>query len=478
MNRYVKHAAAVLIAVLVAVPMFAARGSANFSRLVILGDSTGAGFESSSLNERHQRWSVGAILARQVGIPLCAPGAAASANCFAQPLVSFPGLGPELLLNSLVPSPVIAPAPGQGAPLMNTFGRPFNNLSIPGATVGALLGLTGGETPAAGEPTAVSMARFILRNQGTAVSQAIALNPTFILVWIGNNDALNVAFSGNPATLTSATDFRTRYEALLNALVAGAPNAGMVVGTIPTSVLPYLRLVPPMLVDPATGQPVPGPNGQPIFYIVADAAGNITQTTATTLIPLQTRAKLAQGYGLPPAFRNIPPFNALPHVGEPLSADDVITAEELATVVARIGEYNAIIRQLAAARDIPVADVGATWERLHNGVNLGPVTISGAPVSGGFYSLDFIHPTDLGYLLLTNTFIRTINSSYDAGVPVASITQLFEDNGAFFGDGTPGPRLTFTTDDMGMTNAALKQIMQLWAKSATSGSRRFRAVGH
>src|SRR3954468_14937559 len=66
-----KYAAAVLIAALIAVPVFAQRGSANFTRFVTLGDSYGAGFESQSLNERHQVWSWPAIIARQLGKQIC-----------------------------------------------------------------------------------------------------------------------------------------------------------------------------------------------------------------------------------------------------------------------------------------------------------------------------------------------------------------------------------------------------------------------
>jgi hypothetical protein len=86
MNKHIRIAAAVLLTALVAVPMFAARGSADFSRLVILGDSYGAGVESGSLNERHQPWSWGAVLARQVGYTICPGTAVATDSCFAVPL--------------------------------------------------------------------------------------------------------------------------------------------------------------------------------------------------------------------------------------------------------------------------------------------------------------------------------------------------------------------------------------------------------
>ena len=477
MKITIRFAAAALIAVLVAVPVFAARGTADFTRFVTLGDSYGAGVSSSSLNERHQVWSWPAVIARQAGLTLCLPGAAANAGCFAQPLVSFPGISNELMLNRLVPSPIIAPAPGQAQPLMTTFARPYNNLSIPGATIGALLTLTGAEPQQPGEPTAVSFGRLVLRGQGTAVQQAIAQQPTFIALWIGGNEYLNILFSGTPATITPAAEFRARYEALLDALIAGAPNAGMVVGNLPASIPPYLRLIPPVLVDPATGQPVLV-GGQPVFYVVQNEDGTITPITSTTLIPLQTRAKLALGYGLPEAFRNIPPFNQLPNVGQPLSPNDVITAEEIQQVFARVAEYNAAIQSAAAARNIPVADINGLFQRVSAGLPLGPITVTAAPVVGGFFSFDFFHLTDLGYMLFANEYIRTINAAYGTEIAVGAIWQLFQNNGAFFGDNGPGPSAsTFLGPNAGITDQALQQITTMWAQPTIKRTR-LRAVTH
>ena len=482
MKKYLQSAAAVLLAAVVAVPVFAARGSADFTRFVALGDSYGAGFESSSLNVRHQEWSWPAVIAKQVGKRICTPSDPATADCFAVPLVSFPGIANELLLQSIAtPSPVIAPAPGTGQPLMTQFGRPYDNLSIPGATVGALLAVNGAEMPRLGEPTVVSFARFILRGQGTAVQQALALHPTFIAMWIGGNDYLNIIFSGDPSTLTPTATFKTQYEAVLNALTAGAPNAGMVVGNLPSGIPPYLRLIPPFLVDPATGQPVLV-GGQRVFFIVktgVDEHGEptVAPIASTTLIPLGTRAKLAQGYGLPALFKNIPPFNQLPHTGDPLEQTDVITLEEITTTITRVAEYNAVINAAAAAKDIPVADVSGLFNRVLSptGEHLGPITVTGAPVTGGFFSLDFFHLTDLGYLLMGNEFIKAINEGYDTEIPLASITELFANNGAFFGDGVPSASaegLNFSARNGVITDQAVKQITSMWAQSTVRKIRR------
>src|SRR5947199_3873934 len=177
-----------LLTAIVAVPVFAARGSANFTTFVAIGDSYGAGFESASLNVNHQRFSWPAVIARQAGVA-----------DFQQPLVSFPGIGNELQLVDIIHfPPTILPAPGTAQPINLNLPRPYNNLSVPGATVTDVITLIGKE-PATS--TARSFAQFILRGLGTDVQQAIALRPTFIAIWISGNDALAAVLSRTPTAL-------------------------------------------------------------------------------------------------------------------------------------------------------------------------------------------------------------------------------------------------------------------------------------
>jgi phospholipase/lecithinase/hemolysin len=454
--KRIQFAAAVLIAVLVAVPMFGARGSADFSRLVTLGDSYGAGVESGSLNERHQPWSWSAILAKQLGYHICPATASAADNCFAVPLVSYPGIGPELVLVNLAPT--VAPASTtNGTPLMTTFGRPYNNLAVPGATVAALVALKGNE-PVTNTPTAYG--QFILRGLGTQIEQAKLLNASFVALWIGGNDFLGPALAGTDQGLTSAADFKTRYEGMLDSLIAAVPNAGMVVGTLPQNFgAPVVSAVPPFIVNPTTRQPVLGPNGQPIFYIADLGGGNIGQLPAGSLVLLTAQTRLSTGFGFP----NIPPFNALPNAGKPLPASDVLTPTELATISARVAEYNGIITSAASARNIPVADIRGLFDRVvanpvtgAGGITIGPLKITNSYITGGFYSLDGFHLTDLGYLLFANEYIKAINAGYGTEIPLASIAQLFANNGAFF----PETNAAGAT----LSEAASQQITSMWAQ--------------
>jgi lysophospholipase L1-like esterase len=474
MKTYFRIAAAVLVATLLAVPSFAAPGHADFTRFVAIGDSYGAGYVSGGVTAAHQYWSWPAIIARQVGYSMCEPGASATAPCFAQPLVSAPGIPSLLFLQDLTGS--IGKFPGQGQPLMATFGRPYNNLAVPGANVTDVLTIKGNEAQA-------GISALILRGLGTQLEQTIAQNPTFVAIWIGGNDLLAAVGSGTPNNLTPLAQFKTSYETLLNTLVQQLPNTGIVVGNLPTASnsLPLLATVPPFLVDPATRTPVLGPNGQPIFFVADLGGGTFGQLPQGSFVLLSAAAKLRTGYGLPAALAQLPQFANLPDIGKPLSDSDVLTPTEITAIATRAAEYNTVIQAAAAAHGIPVADIRGLFDRVTvnpltgaGGIQLGPIRVTNAYISGGFFSLDGVHLTDLGYLLFANEYIRAINNGYGTDIPPVSFTQLFANNGAFFGEGAPGPA---PNDDITITPDAAKQIQTLFARPVAP-PRRGRAISH
>lgn len=424
---------ALLLIAFVAVPLFAAaRGKADFTRFVVIGDSYSAGVESGSLNVNHQQFSWPSVVARQAGAP-----------DFQQPLVSFPGISQELeLVDVLHFPPTITPAPGNlGQPINLNLPRPYNNLGVPGANVSDVTTLTGKDSPTS---TAKIFAQFVLRGLGTEVQQAIALNPTFIAIWIGGNDALGAVETGNPALLTPLDTFTTAYNAMLDQLTAGAPNAGMVVGTIPDNVaaLPFLTAVPTVIINPATGQAVLI-GGQPVPLIADLGGGNIGPLPPGSAVLLPAATKLASGYGIPPALAAVSPFNQLPNAGKPLADGDVLTPAELATIQQRVDAYNTVIQQAASSRNIPVADIKGLFDRLAKGMFVGPISVNALYITGGAFSLDGIHMTDVGYTLFADQYIETINSAYGTHIPLAPLTTFLQNNiltmtsGMFYVPGTP-----------------------------------------
>lgn len=419
MIRILRFAAVALLTTIVAAPSFAAgaRGTANFSQTVAFGDSFGAGVSNVGLNITHQRFSWPAVLARQVGLNTdCATD---GPNCFQIPYISDPGILPELYLASLFP-PTIALKPGLGSPLNSGLGRPYNNLSIDGAEVNDILNLDLDGNEALTGP-------IVLRGQGQAIDQALRLNPTFVVMWIGGDDAFNGVQGGDPALMTPLAAFTTSYTTVLDRLTAGAPNAGIVVGNLPVdlSSIPFLTLIPPYLVNPGTGQPVLDPAGNKIFYIADLGKGVFGQLPPGSLVLLTARSLLATGYGIPAALK---PLIPLPNVGKPLPNEAVLTPSELTAIAQRITEYNSAIAAAAAAKNIPVVDINGFFNRVKNGVQVGPMKLTLSYITGGLISLDAFHLTDVGYTLFANEYIKTINSAYGTRIPLAGIGQLLQNN--------------------------------------------------
>jgi phospholipase/lecithinase/hemolysin len=376
-----------------------ATGSANFTTYVALGDSLTAGFSSGSINQTYQVNSYPALIYRQ------AKGVTTNAG-FEQPLVSPPGLPGILVLRSLLPV-TITPSPTTGAPINLTLPRPYNNLAVPGATLHDLLTKTA--STSANDPTDL-----ILRHLGggtTQLQQGLSLKPTFVSLWIGNNDALAAATSGiviEGVTITPVAQFTADYNTVVKAITAA--GAKLVLSNIPdVTSIPFVTTVPRVVVNPATQQPVLGPNGQPIPLIGPNGplqAGDFVLLTATSL--------LAQGIGVP----SIVPGGT----GQPLPDTAVLSAAEVAVIKTHVDAYNAVIAAAAATNGAALVNANATLKDLAaNGLEVGGISYSSKFLTGGVFGYDGVHPTAFGYAYIANQFIASINTSYGASIPPVNL---------------------------------------------------------
>jgi len=366
---------ALLAALLLPAP---ARAQVSFTVYVSVGDSLAAGFSNGTLVETHQRNSVPALLARQAG-----------ASGFEQPLVSAPGIPPELALLGLVPVATIAPsAQAPGSPLNLALNRPYNNLAVPSATVeDALIRQTGGYHD------------LVLRGLGSQVAQAAALRPTFVTLWIGNNDVLGAVVRGRAVdgvTLTPTDAFRSAYQQVVAALKA--TGAVVVAANVPdVTVLPFATTIRPFVADPVTGAPILA-NGQPVPLL-----GPTGPLPSGSLVTLPASSLLAQGIGIP---------SAVGGTGLPLPDDVVLDPAETAAIRDRVHAFNQVIRDVCQQAGVPVLDVHALVDELATrGREVGGVTLTTALLTGGIFGYDGVHPTDLGYALLANEWISVIDAN-------------------------------------------------------------------
>jgi long-chain fatty acid transport protein len=364
----------------------------NFKTYVALGDSLTAGVSSASLVQTHQVRSYPALLAQQAGVA-----------DFQQPLVSEPGIPPELTLMSLLPATVIAPkAATPGSPLNLTLPRPYNNLGVPGATSIDCLSTTSGGAH-----------DLVLRGLGTAVQEAIALKPTFITLWIGNNDVLGAAVAGEAidgVTLTPTPIFRAVYGQIVTALKS--TGATIVAANLPdVTNIPFVTTVPSVVVNPTTRQPVLI-NGQPVPLI-----GPNGPVPPGSFVTLNATQYLAQGIGIP---------TGLGGTGAPLPDNVILDPTKVAIIRDHVNQDNQAIADICQLANIPVLDINSLLKEFATtGRDVGGIVYSSAFLTGGIFGYDGVHPTEMGYAIVANEWVRVINANGGSLSPVDLSSFVF-----------------------------------------------------
>lgn len=431
-----------LIALLAALPMQAAdvdTGIADFSMYVALGDSLTAGYQSGGLTEMYQVNSYPAMLARQAGVA-----------DFEQPLVSDPGIPPVMVLQHLVPSPVLAPASDTpGMPLNAELPRPYNNLGVPGANLYDLLNTTGDITNLLAGNQDNVMHDLILRDgEHTALEQAIGLNPSFVTLWIGANDILGAAVYATPiegVTMTPVENFEAMYQQALGALTQYT-DADIVAITIPyVTVIPFVTTIEPYITLPdGSHVPIIGSNGP----LPEDA-----------YVTLGASSLLAQGIGIPVELGGTgqPLPEDLQLVGGQVVPGFVLRPEEVAVINQRVDAFNDIIKNTAAAMGIPVLDINPFLQRVKDGFFVyGGFELSTEYLLGGVFSYDGVHPSTVGYALVANELVNLVNENYRAHIPGVNLYRLLVEGA----EEDPGSMATSIDTKRVFTEKAFQALQQ------------------
>jgi hypothetical protein len=333
-----------------------------------------------------------------------------------------PGLGGCMVLTSLAPS--FGNEASVVKPENLTLPRPYNNLSVGGCAIHDMLyAATGADVPSAG--TCRNTIDLVLRNStfhiGSQVDQAISLNPSFVILANFGNDYLGAVLSGtiiDGVTVTPLASFTADTNAALAKLKAIQPK-GVVTGVVDVTNIPFTTTLPPFLtsggklvLNPATGQPIPllGPNGCPTGVPACSIPAN-------TLVTLNAAGYLPSGFGIPCAVAP-----TLPNCNKPLPAAAIdashpgalIYAADAALLKQRGLDYNAATKAAAAANGYKYYDPNDLLSRLKAGFDYGGATINAAFLTGGAFSYDGFHLTPIGYALLADDIIKFINTSFPA----------------------------------------------------------------
>ncbi|MDQ5870966.1 MAG: SGNH/GDSL hydrolase family protein [Acidobacteriota bacterium] len=429
--------------------LFATPGYAQttFRKYVALGDSLTAAVEGNCLVGRHQQRSYPKLVAEKLGI-----------SDFQQPLLSELPLttaGTGVCLGTVVAGGTITvgPVSNQGLPQNATLARPYDNLGIPGANAADLVDL---KVANPSGNTANRAAAFVLRNfpggpfEGkSAMDEANLLSPDLVTVWIGNNDVLGAALSAaavDGVTLTPVAVFEAKYTQLMTGLrMSGRTVVALNIPDV--SALAFTKTIPRVVVNPTTRQPVLV-GGQPVPLL----GPRTTATCSTapcplpegTLVTLGASSLLALGVGIPTSLGGsglaLPDGSFSPP--STLNQGVLLYPDEVALIQARGNALNASIATIAAANGATVLDVHALFdEMVAHGYEIGGgITLTTSFLTGGIFSADGFHASNIGYAIVATEIIKHLNDVKGTDFELPDMAQaLFTPDVPFATAAAPEP---------------------------------------
>lgn len=368
-----------------------------FARYVAVGNSITAGFQSLGINDSTQQQSYAVLVAEQMGTE------------FNIPSLNAPGCPPPV--TNIFTS---ARQGGRGDDFCALRDTPvpssLNNVAVPGAkTLDAISNF--------GPGTSANELTLLLLGGRTQVQAAVAADPTFVSVWLGNNDVLGAALSGvaDETTITQTPAFEANYTAVLDSLNALTDvQGGVLIGVVDATLIPYLS--PGVAYWQAEQQ-----SALPPTFDVADscAPAQLGGVGETTLVPFR------YGFGTLLAQAQQGQSVTLDCAGDAL----VLTPQEVATVTSAVQSYNDFIQSAAEARGWAYFDPNPRFQELRAAgeiplfPNTPPAPESVSAPFGEFFSRDGFHPAEPAHRLAADGVIAAINENYDTSIPPVSESQ-------------------------------------------------------
>ena len=400
---------------LIAGSVFAQGTAPDFSRIVALGDSLTAGYYNGSLNQYGQVVGWAARFAQQAGHPMTLP------------LISYPGMPPALKLkgfDALTGFPMVGEVSTQMGTLLNPTSQP-TDLAVPGQTSVDCLTKVPQIPPSSITDIILGFPSVYLQGQTpkSQVGLAATLQPTFVLLWIGSNDVLGGALTGNPNYTVPPSAFAQVFPAIVGSMAQ--TGAKMLIFNIPD-----------------------------VTVVPALTKGSALAAMGIPLAPLGIGPK---DYVTPYSHQHIHAILAGTAAG-PLGPGEVLYASDVPKLQAIVDADNAVIAQTAAQFGFPVFDFHAFLNKAKkHGYKLPDGTKLTTAYLGGLFGLDGVHPTATGYAILANEAIKTVNAFYHTSIKPVNLTKVNLSDSLGFPSAKP-------VLPLGAPTGSLAPIVDHWVK--------------
>ena len=370
-----------------------------FARYVSIGNSITAGFQSGGITADMQMQSYAYLLADQIGLTVGAAGAE-----FNAPLMTAPGCPPPL--TNIFTQERVGGLTAGDCFLRQTTPELLHNVAVPGsAIIDALTNMD-----ATSGPNALTT---LFLGGRTQLEAAADVDPTFVSVWMGNNDVLGALLTttnaGNPALVTDPATFASRYSQVMESLDAMENiQGGVLIGVVQVTAAPYASVggayfqaaavIPTLTVNAnclATA-PIPG-----------------TTESVSVLVPFHYGATL-MGMAAAGMATTLD-----------CSVDDVISTTEALNMVSAVAQYNAAIEAEADERGWLFLDPNELLVQLQaDPTAIAPFPAFGATDAaslaapfGTALSIDGVHPSAGTHVMVANALIAAINAHYSTSIP-------------------------------------------------------------
>jgi lysophospholipase L1-like esterase len=374
-----------------------------FRSYVAVGNSITAGYQSGGINDSTQRESYARYLADQMNTPYF--------------YASIAGRGcPPPIVNFLTGERYGAGSTDQTCDLRSPIptGYRLTNVAVPGAFV---------LDPTSTSTSASNILTSLILGGKTQVQRAIEANPSFVTVWIGNNDVLQAAgagllgaVSGVSPGITDTAAFRTRFKADVDQLRSGATHlqGGAFLGVVDVTNIPLL--IPGYVLN------------DPAVQAAINAATDTTVTIApncNTSPPTLSLISLAIISAI--KKRTHPPIIGCEKQTVPgtLVGDIfVLDAAERAQVSTFVAKYNTIIKAKADSLGFAYFDPNPSLLalRAQNKIPLLPNFAAPTQPFGPYISNDGAHPARAAHQLIADSLIAVINRTYGTTIPMLQVT--------------------------------------------------------
>lgn len=383
-----------------------------FDRYVSIGNSITAGFQANGISSTTQNESYAVLLAGSMQTD------------FTIPALNEPGC-PAPLANILTGEST--GGPNAPACALRSLPAPLviNNVAVPGAkTIDVLTNApSDGASP---NP----LTQFILGGR-TQVQTALEANPTFASVWIGNNDVLGAALSGDPSQITPQDEFETLYTNIINQLESNGVEGGVLTSVSNVSFIPFLSPGQAYAAAESQINALGSQQSQDWGSFSVDASCAPGESGANTRVPFR--------YGFGNLFQQALQGADVTLDCDPTTAvDPLLTLTEAAEIAFALRDYNTFIENLADDRGWAYVNVNPSLEALYTaGAGDGdpsndavpkfpdpnPDREAGESTFGRWFSEDGVHPSAATHRVVTNLFIEAINEQYGTSLqPVTAPT--------------------------------------------------------